>query len=138
MSFQHEIFRQCADSFTVPDSPLAKLLATCVPLSPHDRALALEDSKELEESHTDAAHQGDTAIPEGDVDFHFLCFVQSHKNGRLYELDGRKKGPVDTGRTLQGTEDVLNEEGLELVREFIRREKDGNLNFGLLALVPTQ
>ena len=30
------------------------------------------------------------------VDFHFIAFVE--KNGHLYELDGRKTGPVDCGK----------------------------------------
>ena len=30
------------------------------------------------------------------VDFHFIAFVEN--NGHLYELDGRKAGPVDCGK----------------------------------------
>ena len=30
------------------------------------------------------------------VDFHFIAFVE--KDGHLYELDGRKSGPVDCGK----------------------------------------
>ena len=30
------------------------------------------------------------------VDFHFIAFVEH--DGRLYELDGRKSGPVDCGK----------------------------------------
>jgi ubiquitin carboxyl-terminal hydrolase L3 len=126
---------------TVPDSTLAKLLATCIPLAPHDRALALEHSQELEEAYAVAAKQGDSAVPdnaEDEVDFHYVCFVQSHKNGRLYEMDGDKKGPVDSGCSQHdddADEDLFNEGGLKLVREFIRREEMQNLNFSLLALV---
>ena len=121
----------------MPDSPLAKLLVTCVPLPPHERALALENSKELEEAHAEAAKQGQSAVPnsaEAEVDFHYVCFVTSHKNDRIYELDGDKKGPIDSGYTLQAHEDILSERGLTLVRNFMQREKE-NSNFGLLALV---
>jgi len=126
---------------TEPDSLLGRLLATCVPLAPHDRALALEDSKDLEEAHAEAAKQGDSAVPanaEDEVEFHYVCFVQSHKNGRVYELDGDKKGPVDSGCTLHDDDDLLSENALKLVRDFIRREKDQNVNFSLLALVTVE
>jgi ubiquitin carboxyl-terminal hydrolase L3 len=121
---------------TEPDSPLAKLLATCASLNPDDRALVLEESKDIEDAYANAARQGQTNVPasaESEVDFHYVCFVQSHKNHRLYEMDGDKKGPVDSGYSLLDKDDLLGENGLKLVREFIEREK--NLNFSLLALV---
>lgn len=125
---------------TVPGSPLDTLLTTCLPLSPSKRALALEDSRDLEIAHADAARQGSTAAPssaEDEVDFHYVCFVPS-KSGRLYEMDGSKKGPVDKGVDLREGDDMLGENAMKLVKEFIEREKDGNLNFSLMALVPAQ
>ena len=108
-----------------------------MPLAPLARAQALEDSKDLEAAHADAAMQGDSDVPTNaadDVDFHYICFVQSHGNGRIYEMDGDKKGPVYTGLILHEGEDLLTEGGLQLVRDFIQREKGENLNFSLLAL----
>jgi ubiquitin carboxyl-terminal hydrolase L3 len=110
-------------------------LKTSIPLSPHERALALEGSKELEAAHASAALQGDTAVPasaEDEVDFHYVCFIKS-RSGRLYEMDGGKKGPVDKGIVL-GDQDLLEEEALGLIREYIQREGSGNLNFSLMAL----
>jgi len=136
----HAICNGNARNFIEPDSLLAKLLATCVPLAPQDRALALEDSKDLEAAHADAAKRGDSDVPanaEDEVDFHYVCFVQSHRNGRIYEMDGDKKGPVDTGVKLREDEDLLSECGVGLVRKFFQREKGENMNFSLLALVPS-
>ncbi len=117
---------------------MATLLDKVIPLDPVDRARALEDSKELEEAHARAAAQGSTAAPNAndEVDYHYVAFVKSHKNNRLYEMDGRKKGPVDKGIKLKGDEDLFSEGGLSLVKEFIKREQDGNPNFSLMALVP--
>jgi ubiquitin carboxyl-terminal hydrolase L3 len=109
-----------------------------MPLAPHDRALVLEDSEDLETAYADAAVRGDSDVPsnaEDEVDFHYICFVQSHKSGRIYEMDGDKKGPVDTGVILREDEDLLSERGLRLVKEFIQRENGENPNFCLLALV---
>lgn len=81
------------------------------------------------------AFQGDSDVlddPEEEVDFHYVCFVKSHKDGHLYELDGDRKGPVDWG--VFTDEDLLSEKGLRVIREFVGQvEKDGG-GFSLLAL----
>jgi ubiquitin carboxyl-terminal hydrolase L3 len=73
--------------------------------------------------------------PENEVDFHYVCFVKSHKDGHLYEMDGDRKGPVDRG-LLGSDEDVLDEHSLSVIREFIQREDGGDMNFSLLVLAP--
>lgn len=110
-----------------------------MPLSPSERALVLEDSKELELTYAAAAVRGDSAVPrdpEALVDFHYLCFIKSEQSGKVYEMDGDKKGPVDTAIVVQEDKDWLAE-GLKLVKRYIEREKDTNSNFSLMALVPT-
>lgn len=114
------------------------LLAKCIPLKPQERAEALEDSAALEEAHARAANQGDSAVPplEVEVDFHYLSFVPSLKReGRLFELDGARKCPIETLATATG-EDILDA-GIRLVKDYVDREKGENLNFGLMALVPS-
>jgi ubiquitin carboxyl-terminal hydrolase L3 len=115
---------------------LDKLLATCIPLDPYERALALESSEEVSAAHADAAAQGDSAAPdaEAEVDFHYVCYVQSHQTGRLYEMDGDKKGPLDKHVILREDEDMLSNNALSVVREFVQREGGTNMNFSLLAL----
>jgi ubiquitin carboxyl-terminal hydrolase L3 len=70
------------------------------------------------------------------VDYHYICFVKSHSNGRLYQLDGDRKGPIDLGAVPSG-EDVLSNKYLDVIRKMITNE-DGNVNFSLMALVPTE
>jgi ubiquitin carboxyl-terminal hydrolase L3 len=114
-------------------------LKECIPLDPTARAIALEDSNELEGAHTAAAVKGDTAPPssaEDDVDFHYVAFVASKKNGRVYEMDGTLKGPVDTGIVLGEGEDVLDQKALKLVKDYVNVEEGKNIGFSLLALVP--
>ena len=108
------------------------------PSKPLDRAQILEDDQELAAAYKQVALQGDTkapANPEDEVDFHYVCFVKSHKNGHLYEMDGDRKGPVDRGPMGPG-EDVLGERGLAVINEFIHREGGKDLNFSLLVLAP--
>jgi len=134
----HAVSNGKARDFIESGSSLAKLLTTCIPLNPHERALALENSEDVSAAYADAATEGHSAAPdaEAEVDFHYVCFVQSHKTGRLYELDGDKKGPLDKHIMLREDEDMLSENALKVVREFIQREKT-NLNFSLMALAET-
>ncbi|KAF2239581.1 hypothetical protein EV356DRAFT_513875 [Viridothelium virens] len=101
------------------DTPLSSLLQQCIPLRQSERAEALEASRDVEDAHRKAAMQGQSSVPEdaaAEVDYHYICFVKSR--GRLYELDGDRKGPVDRG-SLLAQEDLLGESGLQIVKEFI-------------------
>ncbi|KAF2121469.1 hypothetical protein BDV96DRAFT_213941 [Lophiotrema nucula] len=124
-----------------PNSSLAKLLSDAIPLKPVDRANLLYESQALETAHQSAATGGDTAAPPADekVDLHYVCFVKSGSN-HLWEMDGRRKGPLDRGE-LAADEDVLSEKALQLgVRKFLKREEEsggGELRFSLIVLSPT-
>lgn len=110
-----------------------------MPLEPLARAKVLEQSEAVEEAYKEVALQGDSAVPanaEDEVDFHYVCFVKSCKDNRLYELDGDRKGPIDRG-LLRADEDLLSREVLlGVIGEYIRRENGGNPNFSLLVLGP--
>ena len=108
-------------------------------LQPDERAKILEDNEEVESTYATVARQGDSEVPENpedEVDFHYVCFVRSPNSGHIYELDGDRKGPIDRGK-FGGSEDMLSEGCLNLVRDFITKEK-GNLNFSLMALVSNE
>lgn len=126
---------------TVPGSDLAKLLDEAIPLGPTERADLLYDSSALETAHQSAAQQGQSGAPDAEdaIDLHYVCFVKD-KQGHLWEMDGRRKGPLDRG-VLAEDEDVLSERALELgVRRFIKREEEsggGELRFSLVTLAPS-
>lgn len=124
------------------DTSLDELVKKSIPLKPRDRAQLLEDTEALEQAHQEAAAGGDTSAPAADdsVDLHFVCFVKSEKTGHLWELDGRRKGPLDRGQ-LQADEDVLSPSALDKgVRAFLQREAaagGGDLRFSLIVLAPS-
>ncbi|RPB10546.1 cysteine proteinase [Morchella conica CCBAS932] len=133
----HAISNGAARDMIEADSPIGRLLAKALPLPPLDRAKVLEDSRELESAHKSAATQGSSVVPdaEADVDLHYVCFVKS-KSNHLYELDGRRKGPLDRG--FLGDDDVFSEKALKVVQDFIDREKEsGRLDFSLVTLAPS-
>ena len=118
---------------------MARILKDGVPLSPKGRTLVLENNPALEKAHTTVALQGQSALPErpdDEVDHHYTCFVQSSKNGHLYELDGDKKGPIDLGAVMADGDDMLSAPALDAVRKYLQRDK--YLQFSLLALAEAQ
>ncbi|OAA55671.1 ubiquitin hydrolase L3 [Cordyceps fumosorosea ARSEF 2679] len=112
-------------------STLGKLLDESIPKGPEERARLLERSKELADEHQKAAEGGDTEAPEAtdDVEPHYVCFVAG-TDGALYEMDGRKSGPVKLG-DLGGEADMLSETALDLgARKYIKP----NENFSSVVL----
>lgn len=123
-----------------PTSDLQKLIQDALPLGAVDRADLLYESQALERAHQSAATQGQSNTPaaEDDIDLHYVCFVKDQKD-HLWEMDGRRKGPLDRG--FVGGDDVLSEKALNLgVRKFISREAElggRELRFSLIALAPS-
>jgi ubiquitin carboxyl-terminal hydrolase L3 len=127
---------------TEPESDLGKLIHDAIPLAPTERADLLYNSEALEHAHQDAASQGQSSAPnaEDNVDLHYVCFVKDPKTNHLWELDGRRTGPLDRG-VLDPDDDVLSEKALDLsVRKFLQREQatpGGELRFSLVTLSPS-
>lgn len=126
----------------VPDTPLADLIASAIPLPPTPRARLIETSTAIAHAHAAAAAQGDTAAPlaTANVEHHFVAFTKSAQ-GNLWELDGRRKGPLNRGK-VDPADDVLSEKALQLgVKRFLAMEAEqglgADLRFSLLALAPT-
>lgn len=89
----------CLDLLSLaPDSSLSKFFAKTAVMNPEERGRELESSSQIAETHASSAHAGQTAAPDlaAEIDYHFVAFV--HKNGKLYEMDGRKQGTNRTRR----------------------------------------
>ncbi|KAK6065695.1 ubiquitin carboxyl-terminal hydrolase [Seiridium cupressi] len=101
-------------SFIRPESDLDRLLKQVRPLGPIPRANALCDCDALEEANEWAAVSGESSapLPNTPMDLHFVCFAKSKANC-LWELDGRRRGPINRG-DLQAKDDALSKRALEL------------------------
>ena len=126
----------------LPGSILERVAKEGSLLKPADRAQMLYNSNELEAAHAEAAQQGDSIAPlvEEYLDTHaFIAFVKDDK-GQLWELEGRRKGPVKRG-ILDRTEDLLSEKALSLgPRAYVEREKEStnaDLRFSCTGLCPS-
>ncbi|EKX31771.1 hypothetical protein GUITHDRAFT_160344 [Guillardia theta CCMP2712] len=101
--------------------------------SPDDRADELNEDTELESLHQSAAEEGQTQVqPQmDDVDSHFLCIV--HKDGSMYELDGRKPFPINLGKSSPSS---LLQDAVGSIKERIFDREPGQVNFSIMALGP--
>ena len=111
----------------VPEgSWLAGYIQKALPLSPVEREALLAADTTLAEQHADAVQQGQSAVVN-DTWQHFVCFVE--REGRLWELDGRKGGPIDHGPCAK---DAVMAQAAGVIKEYMSRNPT-SLNFTMLA-----
>ncbi|CAH0626920.1 unnamed protein product [Chrysodeixis includens] len=98
------------------------------------KGILLENSTAILDAYREIVRTGNEAAADPDevVNNHFVTFV--HKDGQLFELDGRKSLPINHGPT---TPERLLEDAAKVCREFIARDPD-NIGFNVVALVPSQ
>ncbi|KAI1168422.1 putative ubiquitin carboxyl-terminal hydrolase [Nemania serpens] len=135
MGLLHAVANGPARGFIEKDTPLATLISQSVPLPPAERAALLEKTPALAAAHHEAASQGQTAAPDArdDVDLHYVCFVKTDGDGTLWELDGRRRGPIARG-TLAADEDVLSDKALLWGPLKFLERGGGDMRFSCVAL----
>uniref|UniRef100_A0A2P2JZD4 Ubiquitin carboxyl-terminal hydrolase n=2 Tax=Rhizophora mucronata TaxID=61149 RepID=A0A2P2JZD4_RHIMU len=96
-------------------------------MDPLQRAAFLENDREMEVAHSVAATAGDT-VASDNVDTHFICFTCV--DGELFELDGRKSGPISHGPTAPGS---LLQDAAKVIKGMIQKNPE-SLNFNIIAV----
>lgn len=101
----------------------------------YNKGLALSNAAQIRTVHNSFSRQtlfeldNKNAGKDDDV-FHFIGYIPI--NGRLYELDGLKEGPVDLGKVESG------ESWLDVVRPIIenrmQKYNEGEIHFNLMAI----
>jgi len=114
------------------NSYLDKFLSATASMTPDQRAEYLENDETLEEVHESAAAEGQSEQQDGEVDNHFVCV--SLVNGHIYELDGRKKYPINHG---ESSESSFLEDACKVVQKFMDRDP-GELRFTIVALANSE
>lgn len=118
-----------------PDSWLHDFQQACPnSLPPIQKAERLEGDEKVAKLHDQATSSEENQTNRGNiddkVDTHFIALICS-KN-KLYELDGRKDGPVLHGPTTQAT---LLKDACQVVKKFMQRDPE-EMRFTILALAP--
>ncbi|KAI0508769.1 putative ubiquitin carboxyl-terminal hydrolase [Xylaria bambusicola] len=134
MGLLHAVSNGPARGFIEQDTPLSTLLSQSITLAPGERSALLEKTPALASAHQEAASQGQTVAPDAqdDVDLHYVCFVKTD-DGTLWELDGRRKGPIARGQ-LAADEDVLSDKALLWGPLKFLERGGGDMRFSCVAL----
>eukprot|EP00744_Colponema_vietnamica_P000779 GILI01001355.1.p1 GENE.GILI01001355.1~~GILI01001355.1.p1 ORF type:complete len:308 (+),score=103.67 GILI01001355.1:105-926(+) len=114
------------------DSFLSRFLARTRALDSDGRADALQKDDEIEDAHESAVQEGQSEVPDIDepIITHFVAFV--HRDGHLYELDGRKEFPINHGPS---SPDTFLKDACAVVSKFMQRDPE-EVRFTILALAP--
>lgn len=133
----HCLFNGPAKRYILPGGLAERLIEKALPLNMEERAKMLYDDEEFEEAHQACGKIGDTVAPEmpdQETLGHFIAFVKV--DGRLWEFDGARKGPICRGE-LGEEEDVLSEKGLGLglgrIMEVVK-QGNGDVYFSCVAV----
>jgi len=106
--------------------------------TPVEKAEVLENDTVIATLHDDATssetNQTDRGRLDDDLITHFIALV--NVDSTLYELDGRKSGPVDHGPTTQVT--LLKDACQNVVYEKFMSKDPDEMRFTVLALAPKQ
>ncbi|ETO31397.1 hypothetical protein RFI_05723 [Reticulomyxa filosa] len=126
-----------SNSVPLSDGPLSTFTKSTKDMNWIDRGWALLKAKDIQEvsDETAASEANQTDTPErtDDTDGHFIAFVQ--KSGMLFELDGRKKFPINHGET---SEETFLHDVVKVVKEKFMALEPNNVNFNLMTLSQEQ
>ncbi|XP_058834150.1 ubiquitin carboxyl-terminal hydrolase isozyme L5 [Topomyia yanbarensis] len=117
-------------------STLSDFKEFCISFDAYSRGLALSNASQIRTVHNSFARQTlfemDNKHTNKDEDvFHFVGYVPV--DGRLYELDGLKEGPIDLGAVGAG-EDWINVVR-PIIEKRIQKYSEGEIHFNLMAIV---
>ncbi|XP_037941473.1 ubiquitin carboxyl-terminal hydrolase isozyme L5 [Teleopsis dalmanni] len=108
----------------------------CQSFDPYTKGLTLSNSSEIRTVHNSFARQTlfelDSKNQNKDEDvYHFIGYVPI--DGRLYELDGLKEGPVDLGAIATGQNwiDVVR----PIIEKRMQKYQEGEIHFNLMAII---
>lgn len=104
---------------------------------PNLKGVSLSNSEQVKKVHNSFARQQvfeyDASAPKSDENYHFIAYMPI--NGRLYELDGLKPGPIDHGK-------ISSDDWIDSVRSVIDRRiaryAANEINFNLMAVIGDQ
>lgn len=123
----HSVGNITSEIKLVEGSYLDKFFKSTANMNPSERAKFLENDREMEVAHSVAATAGDTQATD-DVNTHFISFTCV--NGQLYELDGRKAGPISHGLSSPTT--VL-QDAVKVIQKIIQQNPD-SINFNVMVI----
>lgn len=122
----------------IENSLLGNFLAEIRDLPENEVPQAIERLENRINLDANFGSQGQTEAPDAGSEtiFHFITFVRG-ENGHLYELDGRRAGPIDLGECPEHV--LANGKIAEKFQFYLDMADEANkMNFSLMGLGPAQ
>ncbi|XP_055844561.1 ubiquitin carboxyl-terminal hydrolase isozyme L5 [Episyrphus balteatus] len=130
------ILLNCHDEDIKLGDTLTNFKEFCQCFDPYNKGLTLSNASQIRTVHNSFARQTlfelDSKNQNKDEDvFHFIGYIPI--DGRLYELDGLKEGPIDLGaiETSQNWIDVVR----PIIEKRMQKYSEGEIHFNLMAIV---
>ncbi|XP_055911199.1 ubiquitin carboxyl-terminal hydrolase isozyme L5 [Eupeodes corollae] len=130
------ILLNCNDEDIKLGDTLTNFKEFCQCFDPYNKGLTLSNASQIRTVHNSFARQTlfelDSKNQNKDEDvFHFIGYIPI--DGRLYELDGLKEGPIDLGaiETSQNWIDVVR----PIIEKRMQKYSEGEIHFNLMAIV---
>lgn len=120
MAILHLIANRCKGEDFEPNSSLREFIESSKQLEPEKKANKFETCDNIATAHESASEQGQTEAPAASesVEYHFISII--NHEGTLYEMDGRKHGPVKHGQT---SEETFLLDAIGVVKKFVNLEQ---------------
>ncbi|XP_076913048.1 ubiquitin carboxyl-terminal hydrolase 3-like [Bidens hawaiensis] len=123
----HAIGNITSEIKLVENSFLDRFYKSTANMDPMERAVYLENDREMEVAHSDAVAAGETETSD-DVNDHFICFACV--KGQLYELDGRRTAPLSHGPSSPAT---LLQDAAKVIKGMIAKNPN-SMNFNVITI----
>lgn len=130
------ILLNCNDPDIKLGDTLTNFKEFCQCFDPYNKGLTLSNASQIRTVHNSFARQTlfelDSKNQNKDEDvFHFIGYIPI--DGRLYELDGLKEGPIDLGaiETSKNWIDVVR----PIIEKRMQKYSEGEIHFNLMAIV---
>ena len=130
MALIHLLANQCKDSDFEPNSSIKEFIRESKQLEPEVKANKFESCETIASAHEQASVGGQTEAPSASqsVEYHFISII--HNNNTIYEMDGRKHGPINHGPTRP---DTFLKDAIQVVKKFVDTDP-ANPNFSMQAV----
>ena len=101
MALIHLLANQYEDDDFEKDSSIRQFIKESKQLEPEVKANKFEKNQTIATAHEKSSVEGQTEAPPASdsVEYHFISLI--HNKNTIYEMDGRKHGPINHGPTTQ-------------------------------------
>ncbi|RLV94006.1 Ubiquitin carboxyl-terminal hydrolase YUH1 [Spathaspora sp. JA1] len=122
----------------IENSKFSNFLKSIKGKSIQETSKLIEDLEKFIKLDENFGSKGQTEAPEptANIDLHFITYIKGN-DGHLYELDGRRKGPIDLGEV--DSSNIIHEKTLiDKIQFYIDNADDANKhNFAIMAIGPS-